>query len=58
MLEESVKLEREQILGELFAGEPDPVDLIKMKELHDLLEAADDRLSAVAQILDPGNRLM
>lgn len=50
-IEESVKREREHFLGELFAGEPDPVDLIKMKELHDLLEAAIYLLSEVTQIL-------
>ena len=50
-IQETVKHDREQFLGELFAGDPDPLDLIKKKELHDLLEAVVDRLSGVTEIL-------
>jgi uncharacterized protein Yka (UPF0111/DUF47 family) len=50
-IQETVKRDREQFLGELFAGDPDALDLIKKKELHDLLEAAVDRLSGVTEIL-------
>jgi uncharacterized protein len=50
-IEENVKRDREQYLAELFAGHPDPIDLIKKKELHDLLEEGIDRLNEVTQTL-------
>ena len=37
---ELVKRDRENFLGGLFAGSPDPLDVLKKKELHELLEVA------------------
>lgn len=50
-IEESVKSSREQFLRELFAGQPEPLEVIKKKELHDLLEDAIQRLDNVTQTL-------
>jgi uncharacterized protein Yka (UPF0111/DUF47 family) len=48
---ERVKQDRELFLSELFAGEPNPIDLIKKKELHDLLDDALKRLDNVTLTL-------
>jgi uncharacterized protein Yka (UPF0111/DUF47 family) len=50
-IEEKVRKDRKDFLAELFRDKPDPVDLIKKKDLHDLLEEALSRLSDVTQIL-------
>jgi hypothetical protein len=51
VLFERVKQDRELFLGELFTGNPDPIELIKKKELHDLLDDALERLDAVTLTL-------
>ena len=51
IIEDTVRRDRKQFLGELFRGKPDPIDLLKKKDLHDLLEEALTRLSEVTQIL-------
>jgi uncharacterized protein Yka (UPF0111/DUF47 family) len=51
VLIELVTQDRERFLGELFAGDPDPIELIKKKELHDLLEDALERLDNVTLTL-------
>lgn len=51
VLFEKVKQDRELFLGELFTGNPDPIELIKKKELHDLLDNALERLDAVTLTL-------
>lgn len=50
-IEDRVRRDREKFLSELFAGKPDPVDLIKKKELHGLLEEAIFSLIQVTQTL-------
>jgi hypothetical protein len=40
---ELVKRDREVFLRDLFTGNPDPLEVIKKKELHDLLEEAIER---------------
>jgi uncharacterized protein len=39
-LEEQARIERQKFLSELYRYNPDPIDAIKKKELHDLLLAA------------------
>lgn len=39
-LEEQARIERQKFLSELYRGNPDPIDVIKKKELHDLMMAA------------------
>jgi hypothetical protein len=39
-LEEQARIERQKFLSELYRGNPDPIDAIKKKELHDLMLAA------------------
>jgi hypothetical protein len=51
VLIELVKQDRELFLSELFAGDPDPIELIKKKELHDLLDDALERLDNVTLTL-------
>lgn len=41
-----------QAVGELFAGAPDPLDVIKWKELYDTLERALDQCEDVANVLE------
>lgn len=48
---ELVKRDREAFLGTLFAGTPDPLDVIKKKELHDLLEEAIERCEEAMEVL-------
>jgi uncharacterized protein len=51
ILFEKVKQDRELFLGELFTGDPNPIELFKKKELHDLLDDALERLDAVTLTL-------
>jgi uncharacterized protein Yka (UPF0111/DUF47 family) len=48
---ELVKRDRETFLGGLFIGNPDPLDVIKKKELHDLLEDAIERCEEATEVL-------
>ena len=40
-----------EAMGELFAGSPDPIRVIKWKEMYDTLERAIDSCMGVAQVL-------
>ena len=46
-----VKRDREVFLGGLFTGNPDPLDVIKKKEMHDLLEDAIERCEEATETL-------
>jgi hypothetical protein len=48
---ELVKRDREIFLGGLFIGNPDPLDVIKKKEMHDLLEEAIERCEEATETL-------
>lgn len=48
---ELVKRDREVFLGTLFSGTPDPLEVLKMKELHDLLEDAIERSEEATEVL-------
>jgi uncharacterized protein len=48
---ELVKRDREAFLGELFAGTPDPLEVMKKKELHELLEEAIERCQGATETL-------
>jgi uncharacterized protein len=48
---ELVKRDREIFLRGLFAGHPDPLDVMKKKELHDLLEEAIERCEEATETL-------
>ena len=48
---ELVKRDREIFLGGLFEGTPDPIEVIKKKELHDLLEEAIERCEEATETL-------
>jgi uncharacterized protein Yka (UPF0111/DUF47 family) len=48
---ELVKRDRETFLGDLFAGNPDPLDVFKKKEMHDLLEEAIERCEEATETL-------
>jgi hypothetical protein len=48
---ELVKRDREVFLRDLFAGDPDPLEVIKKKELHDLLEEAIERCEEATETL-------
>jgi len=48
---ELVKRDREIFLRDLFAGDPDPLEVIKKKELHDLLEEAIERCEEATETL-------
>jgi uncharacterized protein len=50
-IEENVRNERRAFLKELFVNQPDPIDLIKKKDLHDLLDEALSQLIDVTQTL-------
>lgn len=41
-----------QAVGDLFAGTPDPIELIKWKELYDTMERALDQCEDVANVLE------
>lgn len=47
-----VKKDREEFLGSLFSGEPDPLDVIKKKEMHDLMEEAIERCEEAAETVE------
>lgn len=51
IIEESVRTDRKKFLSELFRENPDTLELIKKKDLHDLLERALRRLIEITQIL-------
>jgi uncharacterized protein len=51
MIEENVRAERRKFLQELFRDNLDPVDVLKKKDLHDLLEDAVERLIDVTETL-------
>jgi uncharacterized protein Yka (UPF0111/DUF47 family) len=40
-----------EAVGALFAGKPDPLDVIRWKEMYDTLERAIDSCMGVAQVL-------
>ena len=42
----------QRAVGELFIGTPDPIDVIKWKEIYDTLERALDRCQTAAQVLE------
>ncbi len=48
---ELVKRDRETFLGQLFEGTPDPLEVMKKKELHDLLEEAIERCEEATETL-------
>jgi uncharacterized protein len=48
---ELVKRDRESFLGQLFEGTPDPLEVMKKKELHDLLEEAIERCEEATETL-------
>jgi uncharacterized protein len=48
---ELVKRDREIFLRDLFVGNPDPLEVIKKKELHDLLEEAIERCEEAIETL-------
>ena len=41
-----------EAIGRLFDGEPDPINLIKLKELLEVLEEASDKAEDVANVLE------
>ena len=47
---EADKLER-NLIGELFREEKDPIELIRKKEIFELLEATTDRCEDVADVI-------
>jgi uncharacterized protein len=51
-LEEEADAIYHQAVGELFAGTPDALEVIKWKELYDKLEDATDRAEDVANVLE------
>lgn len=50
-IEVNVRKDRQEFLRELFRKQSDPIELIKKKDLHDLLEEALSRISEITQIL-------
>jgi uncharacterized protein Yka (UPF0111/DUF47 family) len=50
-IEVNVRKDRQEFLRELFREQSDPIELIKKKDLHDLLEEALSRMSEITQIL-------
>jgi uncharacterized protein Yka (UPF0111/DUF47 family) len=50
-LERSADEKRNAFLGRLFEGEPDPLDVMKKKELHDLLETGIGNCENVSRTL-------
>ena len=50
-IEDNVRRDRQQFLTELFRDRSDPMDVMKKKDLHDVLEDALSRLSDVTQVL-------
>ncbi|HEY7236636.1 MAG TPA: DUF47 family protein [Gemmatimonadaceae bacterium] len=50
-LEEEADAIYHAAVGDLFAGHPDPLDVMKWKEMYDTLERATDSCMGVAQVL-------
>lgn len=50
-LERQADDRRRAVLASLFAGQPDPVELIKRRELHDVVERAIDHADDVAKAI-------
>jgi uncharacterized protein len=50
-LEEEADAIYHSAVGELFAGHPDPLEVMKWKEMYDTLERATDSCMGVAQVL-------
>jgi predicted phosphate transport protein (TIGR00153 family) len=50
-LEEEADAIYHQAVGDLFAGNPEPLDVLKWKEMYDTLERATDSCMGVAQVL-------
>jgi uncharacterized protein len=50
-IEENVRRDRKEFLRELFRDNSDPIELIKKKDLHDLLEEALSRMTRITQVL-------
>ena len=48
---ELVKRDRESFLRDLFVGNPDPLEVLKKKEMHDLLEEAIERCEEATETL-------
>ena len=48
---EWVKRDGETFLGTLFGGTPDALEVLKKKELHDLLEEAIERAEEATEVL-------
>ena len=51
VLEEEADAVYQEAVGALFAGKPDPLDVIKWKEMYDTLERTTDSCMGVAQAL-------
>ena len=51
-LEEEGEALYNQAVGDLFAGSPDPLEVIKWKELYDTMERAIDKCEDVANVLE------
>lgn len=51
-LEEEGDAIYQQAVGELFAGTPEPLEVIKWKEIYDTIERALDQCQAVANVLE------
>lgn len=49
---ESVKKDREEFLGTLFLENADPIDVLKKKELHDLMEEAIERCEEATEAME------
>lgn len=49
---ESVKKDREEFLGTLFLENADPIDVLKKKELHDLMEEAIERCEEATETME------
>ena len=50
-LEEEADAIYHAAVGDLFAGHPDPLEVLKWKEMYDTLERATDSCMGVAQVL-------
>jgi uncharacterized protein Yka (UPF0111/DUF47 family) len=48
---EEIVADRKEFLRELFRDNSDPIELIKKKDLHDLLEEALSRMTRITQVL-------
>ena len=51
-IENEADVAHREALAELFSGKPDPIELIKLKELYALLEDATDRCEDVANVVE------